>query len=102
VLVIDHDTGDDLTAETLSQSLGRRKRGVDTEDVPGLGLLSDLIRAPGKLARAVSESDREHDVDEIRSLRREVQALADTLDRLLDDKTGGGRGGRGRGRGGDR
>jgi polyhydroxyalkanoate synthesis repressor PhaR len=85
VLVIDHDTGEDRTAETLSQSIGRRKRGVDTDDLPGLGLLSDLIRAPGKLARAVADQDR--DVEEIRGLRREVQELVDTLDQLLAAKS---------------
>jgi hypothetical protein len=85
VLVIDHDTGEDRTAETLSQSIGRRRRGVDTDDLPGLGLLSDLIRAPGKLARAVADQDR--GVDEIRDLRREVQELADTLDQLLEHRS---------------
>lgn len=84
VLVIDHDTGEDRTAETLSQSIGRRRRGVDTDDLPGLGLLADLIRAPGKLARAVTDQDR--GIDEIRDLRREVQELADTLDQLLADR----------------
>lgn len=94
VVVIDHDTGEDRTAETLSQSIGRRRRGVDTDDLPGLGLLADLIRAPGKLARVVAEQD-ERGVDEIRDLRREVQELADTLDQLLADRTppaGGGSG----------
>jgi hypothetical protein len=86
VLVQDHDTGEDLTAETLSQALGRRRRDAEPdEDAPALGLLADLIRAPGKLARAVAEHDR--GVDEIRDLRREVQALAETLDKLLEDKS---------------
>lgn len=83
VLVLDHDTGEDRTAETLSHALGRRRRDDDEEE-PGLGLLSELIRAPGRLAQAVSDHDR--DVDEIRDLRREVQALAETLDRLLEDR----------------
>jgi hypothetical protein len=86
VLVQDHDTGEDLTAETLSQALGRRRRGSEPEDdAPALGLLADLIRAPGKLARVVAEHDR--GVDEIRDLRREVQALAETLDKLLESKS---------------
>lgn len=86
VLVQDHDSGEDLTAETLSQALGRRRRGTEAEDdAPTLGLLADLIRAPGKLARAVAEHDR--GVDEIRDLRREVQALAETLDKLLEGKS---------------
>ena len=87
VLVLDHDTGADLTAETLSQALGSRRRGADDEDdVPGLGLLSELIRAPARLARAMSDDER--DVDEIQALRRQVQALSQTLDGLLERSSG--------------
>ena len=82
VVVVDHDTGEDRTVETLSQALGRRRRAAGDEDTPGLGLLSELIRAPGKLARAIA--DEERDVDEIRALRSEVQVLSETLDRLLE------------------
>jgi polyhydroxyalkanoate synthesis repressor PhaR len=88
VVVLDHDTGEDRTAEILSQALSRRRKDADQDDVPGLGLLSELIRAPGRLARAISDDER--DVSEIRDLRREVQALSETLDRLLEKADGEG------------
>lgn len=83
VLVLDHDTGVDRTTETLSQALGRRKPGTETDDDdgPALGLLSELIRAPGRLARALK--DDEQDIAELRDLRSQVHALTKTLDDLV-------------------
>lgn len=81
VLVLDHNTGADRTAETLSQALGRRKAEDDEDEGPALGLLSELIRAPGRLARALK--DDEQDIAELRDLRSQVHALTKTLDELV-------------------
>jgi polyhydroxyalkanoate synthesis repressor PhaR len=87
VVVIDHDTGADRTEETLSQALGRRKRAEDPEaEGVGLGLLTELIRAPGRLASAISEDDRS--VSEIRDLRDQVRELSKALDALLEQSEG--------------
>jgi polyhydroxyalkanoate synthesis repressor PhaR len=82
VVVVDHATGADLTAETLGQTLSQR-RGRSGSSGLGLGVLSELIRAPERLDRALSGDRR--DADELRSLRDEVRALSKMIDSLLDD-----------------
>jgi PHB/PHA accumulation regulator DNA-binding domain len=81
VVVLDHSTGQDRTAETLSQALSHR-RGFD-DGVPDLGVLSELIRAPERLAAAITHDER--DAAEISTLRNQVQALSLTLGQLLRD-----------------
>ncbi len=45
ILVLDHGTGAHRTAETLIQALSRRRRHAEPDELPGVGLLSELIRA---------------------------------------------------------
>lgn len=77
VVVRDHDTGADRTEEVLTQSL---RHGDDSERA-GLPVISELIRAPGRLARYVLGDER--DVAELQALRNEVDALSRKIDRLL-------------------
>lgn len=84
VVVRDHSTGEDRTAETLGQALGRDRGNGGL----ALNMLEELIRAPERLSRALS-ADRK-DAEELRELRDEVRALSKVLDDLLapgDDTT---------------
>lgn len=88
VVVVDHATGEDRTAETLGQTLGQR-RGMSGAKGLGLGVLEELIRAPERLDRALSGEDS--DAEELRELRDEVHALSRMIDNLLSRTEGGGR-----------
>lgn len=84
VQVIDHATGKDITDDVLAQVLRSSRRG-DVE------LLSTMIRAPGKLAKAIVRD--EDQAEELRQLREQVRALSRGLDEILGedgDKGGGG------------
>jgi polyhydroxyalkanoate synthesis regulator protein len=83
VVVLDHSTGADRTVETLSRTLSRRRNAADTGEYeePDVALLARLIRAPGQLTDAFNPED--YDAKDIRGLRAEVQALADTLDGMI-------------------
>jgi polyhydroxyalkanoate synthesis regulator protein len=83
VVVLDHSTGADRTVETLSRTLSRRRSADDATEYeePDVVLLAKLIRAPGKLNEAFNPED--YDAKDIRGLRAEVQALADTLDDMI-------------------
>lgn len=83
VVVLDHSTGADRTVETLSRTLSRRRHADDTGEYeePDVVLLAKLIRSPGRLADAFNPED--YDAKDIRGLRAEVQALADTLDDMI-------------------
>jgi hypothetical protein len=80
VVVVDHATGEDRTAETLGQTLGQR-RGTSGAKGLGLSVLEELIRAPERLDRALS--GEESDAGELRELRDEVRALSRVIDGLL-------------------
>lgn len=80
VVVVDHATGEDRTAETLGQTLGQR-RGKSGAKGLGLSVLEELIRAPERLDRALS--GEESDAGELRELRDEVRALSRIIDGLL-------------------
>lgn len=83
VVVVDHSTGADRTAEILSRTLSRRRRaGVIIEyDQPDIALLAELIRTPHRVADVTNPDD----VAAIKELRAEVQALGETLDQLIAD-----------------
>jgi hypothetical protein len=80
-VVIDHDSGDDLTEETLRRVLSARPREV----ADNTGLLSELIRSPARIANALANGDR--DVAELRDLRRQVNSLSVILESLLDEES---------------
>jgi polyhydroxyalkanoate synthesis regulator protein len=84
VVVLDHSTGADRTVETLSRTLSRRRNAADAGEYeePDVALLAKLIRSPGKLTEAFNPED--YDAADIRGLRAEVQALADTLDEMIE------------------
>jgi hypothetical protein len=90
VVVLDHSTGADRTVETLSRTLSRRRNVEDAGDYeePDVDLLARLIRSPGKLTEAFNAED--YDAKDIRGLRAEVQALADTLDEMIRSSSEGG------------
>jgi hypothetical protein len=81
VLVVDHDSGADRTAETLGRALGHR-RGDSGVAGLRLAVLEQLIRSPERLNRALTGQDR--DADELRKLRDEVRALSSLIDDLLE------------------
>ncbi len=82
IVVLDHHTGQDRTVESLSQALGLRRPTDDViDDAPDLAVLSQLIRAPARLADALTHDER--DAAAIRELRGQVQALSAALDQLL-------------------
>lgn len=89
VVVLDHSTGADRTVETLSRTLSRRRNAEDAGEYeePDVVLLAKLIRSPGRLHDAFNPDD--YDVKDIRGLRAEVQALADTLDDMIRASTDG-------------
>jgi hypothetical protein len=89
VVVLDHTTGADRTVETLSRTLSRRRTANDPGDYeqPDVVRLAELIRSPGRLTEAFNPED--YDVKDIRGLRAEVQALADTLDDMIKASSGG-------------
>jgi hypothetical protein len=80
-VVVDHDSGDDLTEETLRRVLSARPREV----ADNTGLLSELIRSPARIANALANGDR--DVAELRDLRRQVNSLSVILESLLDEES---------------
>jgi hypothetical protein len=88
VIVLDHSTGADRTVETLSRTLSRRRTANDPGDFeqPDVVRLAELIRSPGTLADAFNAED--YDAKDIRGLRAEVQALADTLDEMIKASEG--------------
>jgi polyhydroxyalkanoate synthesis repressor PhaR len=78
VRVVDHETGTDLTGETLVQVLGASVRsGRESLST----LLSTLIRTPGRISQAISDDDRR--AGELRELRHQVETLTKTVAALL-------------------
>lgn len=77
IKVVSHDTGEDITGETLSKLLPTR--GVTTADA---GVLTSLIRTPGRVAQSLV--GREEERDELRRVTDEVRSLSRALDALLD------------------
>lgn len=105
VQVVDNVTGEDITAQTLTQVVleqGKRGRGVAPTD-----LLHDLLRRGGRAIDASVEQVR-HAADELvqgsigrltrvvhapqekelRQLREQIATLEGTLARLLDEREG--------------
>ena len=80
VKVIDHETGDDLTQETLGQIADRVARS-DRDSGP---VLSSLIRSPGLVAQAI-EADEETK-QELLELREQVAQLTELVGQLVADK----------------
>jgi hypothetical protein len=87
VVVVDHRSGQDRTAETLGQALSRQP-STDTTDPLDPALLAELIRAPRRLAEALAGGER--DSGEIRAIRGQVLALSRVLDHLLAQVPGDG------------
>ncbi|MCF7550742.1 polyhydroxyalkanoate synthesis regulator DNA-binding domain-containing protein [Pseudonocardia sp. WMMC193] len=86
VVVLDHDSGADRTEEVLTHALHRTEPGGEGAGIP---VIAELIRAPGRLARAVlGEGEGERDVAELQRLRDEVDALSRKLDQLLAERDG--------------
>jgi polyhydroxyalkanoate synthesis repressor PhaR len=82
VQVLDHDSGADLTADTLTQILGVGVRsGGDSET----SLLATLIRMPGRVSAAIVDDDRQ--AEEIRELRSQVELLTKTVAGLLAERS---------------
>jgi polyhydroxyalkanoate synthesis repressor PhaR len=80
IVVVDHSSGQDRTAETLGQALSRQP-ATDRADPLDPAMLAELIRAPGRLAEALAAGERDN--AEIRAIRSEVLALSRVLDHLL-------------------
>ena len=77
IRVIRHESGEDITGETLSKLLPAR--GVTSADA---GVLASLIRTPGRVAQSLV--GREDERDELRRVTDEVRSLSRALDALLD------------------
>ena len=84
-VVVDHDSGVDLTEETLRRVLSARPQ--DTA-VDSPGLLFELIRSPARVASALADGDR--DIAELRELRQQVNSLSVILESLLAEESGAG------------
>jgi hypothetical protein len=84
-VVVDHDSGVDLTEETLRRVLSARPQDAAV-DSPGL--LFELIRSPARVASALADGDR--DIAELRELRQQVNSLSVILESLLDQELGAG------------
>jgi polyhydroxyalkanoate synthesis repressor PhaR len=81
VRVVDHETGADLTGDTLAQVLGASVRS-GSESLPSL--LAILIRTPGRISKALSDDDRQ--AHELRNLRHQVEMLTETVAALLAEQ----------------
>jgi polyhydroxyalkanoate synthesis repressor PhaR len=80
VRVVDHETGSDLTGDTLVQVLGASVRSGSQSLA---GLLSTLIRSPETVSQALSDDDRL--ANELRDLRRQVERLTRAVAALLPE-----------------
>jgi polyhydroxyalkanoate synthesis repressor PhaR len=76
VQVVDHDTGEDVTEDSLAQIVG-------TAEV-GLNALSTLIRMPSRITQALVDDDSQ--AAEIRELRSQVEQLTQAVSALLAER----------------